>query len=195
MGVTGLTLSGFLVLAAAGPSAAAENTSAYTKLDLDKCRAQPTDPDDPVQTGIWLCSGYAGIKVRAEEADLRFYVSYGARADQEPAAHQTVPAFNTIGETVEWRLDGKQRPIATILRFHTGSDDTSAGSTLVVTRLGPPGGGLPRRLCRCGRQSAGERDCPRRRGQGRGRFQLRKGRGAFLRHRWRADPVVTDGVI
>jgi hypothetical protein len=140
MGVTGLTLSGFLLLAAAGPSAAAENTSAYTKLDLDKCRAQPTDPDDPVQTGIWLCSGYAGIKVRAEEADLRFYVSYGARADQEPAAHQTVPAFNTIGETVEWRLDGKQRPIATILRFHTGSDDTSAGSTLVVTRLGPPGG-------------------------------------------------------
>ena len=135
-----LSLVALLVLA----TPAAANSSAYTPLALDKCRALPTDPDDPLAGGAWLCTGYRGIVVRVEENDERVYVSYGPHAADEPAASETLPAFNDVGETIEWRLDGSGRPFATIFRFHTGSED-NRGSSLVVTRLAPPG-----HVCRVG---------------------------------------------
>lgn len=118
--------------------------SAYTKLDLANCRQEPLDPDDPLGGGIWWCEGYAGIPVRVAEGDLRFLVSFGEKAADELAAGQTPPAFNTIGTTLEWRLErdrsnGNLSPVATILRYFTDSGTGEKGQVLVVTKLGGPG--------------------------------------------------------
>jgi hypothetical protein len=133
-------------LAAAPLPAAAETiTSAYTKLDLAACAAIPPHPDDPLESGAWECDGYAGVPVYVSEGDLRFFVSFGPNAKDEPAAGETLPQFNNIGPTLEWRIAGG-RPFATILRFFVDPGDGSARTqVLVVTRLGPPGS-----VCRVG---------------------------------------------
>jgi hypothetical protein len=132
-------LSLFLPLLAAIP-AAAENLSVYSKIDLDACREIPPAPDDPLESGAWWCDGYAGIPVYVSEGDLRFFVSYGENAPDELAAKTTLPAFNHIGETIEWRLDPDGRPFATILRFFTETGDGAPDDqVLVLTRLGGPG--------------------------------------------------------
>ena len=136
----------FLVLyvVAATPAIAGDYDSAYTKLDLGQCRQEAPDPEDPLSGGVWWCAGHAGIPVRVAEGDLRFLVSFGANAAGEPAASETLPQFNRIGTTLEWRLeaspaDGRWRPVATILRYFTQGDLDSEGQVLVVTKLGPPG--------------------------------------------------------
>jgi hypothetical protein len=139
-----------LVILVAGLAAAAPSLadglfeSAYTKLDLAACRSEPPNPDDPVAGGTWWCEGYGGIPVRVAEGDLRFLVSFGANAAEEPAAGETLPAFNTIGTTLEWRLErdrsnGSLTPVATILRYFTDSGTGEKGQVLVVTKLGAPG--------------------------------------------------------
>jgi hypothetical protein len=99
----------------------------------------PVDPEDPVADGRWRCKEYGGIYVLVDQSDERTTVSYGKQPDKEPAATQTMPAFNHVGEKLEWRLDAKGHPLATILRFITEPSEAPRGSTLVVTRLGPPG--------------------------------------------------------
>ena len=132
-------LSLCLILLAIAP-AAAGNRSAYTRLDLDECREVPPAADDPLQSGAWWCDGYAGIPVYVSEGDLRFFVSYGEAAREERAARTTLPPFNRIGETIEWRLGPDGRPFATIHRFFTASGDGSPeGQVLVLTRLGSRG--------------------------------------------------------
>jgi hypothetical protein len=132
-------LSLLLPLVAAIP-AAAENLSAYSKVNLDACRAIPPAPDDPLESGAWWCDGHAGIPVYVSEGDLRFFVSYGESAPDELAAKTTLPAFNHIGETIEWRLASDGRPFATILRFFTSTGDGAPdGQVLVITKLGGPG--------------------------------------------------------
>src|SRR5262249_13252724 len=144
-----LTLALVLFMALPALAGEAGNRSVYTSLVLDKCRALPVDPGDPVANGRWRCHGYAGIDVHVDQSDERTTVSYGKQPDNEPAASQTMPAFNHVGETLEWRLGAKGRPIATILRFITEPNGAPKGSTLVVTRLGPPGS-----ICWVGRVDA-----------------------------------------
>jgi hypothetical protein len=132
-------LSLVLLLLAAAP-ASAENASAYTRLDLDACREIPPAADDPLQSGAWWCEGYGGMKVYVSEGDLRFFVSYGESAAEELAAQTTLPAFNHVGQTIEWRVGADGTPFATILRFFTSTGDgTPDGQVLVLTRLGAPG--------------------------------------------------------
>jgi hypothetical protein len=116
------------------PAAAAEEiASVYTPLKLDKCK--DVTPEDAKDYGtVWRCGGYGGIDVRVAEGDLRIFVSYGPKAETQTAAYETLPQFNSIGETLEWRLAGG-KPFATILRFRWDSDN-GEGSTLVVTKLG-----------------------------------------------------------
>lgn len=114
-------------------AAAEEISSAYTTLKAGDCKdATPLDAGG--YGSVFTCKGYDGVDVRVAEGDLRMFVSYGAAAAKQTAAEQTLPQFNTIGDTLEWRLaDGK--PFATILRFRWDSDN-GQGSTLVVTKLG-----------------------------------------------------------
>ncbi|MCP4380631.1 MAG: hypothetical protein GY798_04290 [Hyphomicrobiales bacterium] len=126
------------------PALAADSvTSAYTNIDLATCRQEPVDPDDPLQSGVWWCAGYGAIPVRVAEGDLRFLVSYGIDAAGEMAASQTLPAFNHIGQTLEWRLRPEApdlwSPFATILRFFPDLGDGETGQVLVITKLGGSG--------------------------------------------------------
>jgi hypothetical protein len=120
--------------------AAAGNLSAYTKINLAECREIPPAPDDPLQSGAWWCEGYEGVPVYVSEGDLRFFVSYGDNAQDELAAKTTLPSFNHIGETIEWRLTPDGKHFATILRFFTSpGDGAPEGQVLVITKLGGPG--------------------------------------------------------
>jgi hypothetical protein len=139
--VLGLAVSLSIV---AGQAIAQGYESAYTKLELDQCQQQPLNPEDPVDGGIWWCEGYDGMPVRVAEGDLRYLVSFGANAVTEPAAGETLPQFNRIHTTLEWRLainpaDGRRTPIATILRYFTQNDTGREGQVLVITKIGGPG--------------------------------------------------------
>ncbi len=120
------------------PAMAQQFDSAYTKLDTDKCTLLTSDN----LGGSWFCPGYKGIPVYVAEGDLRMFVSYGANAEYEMAAHQTFGPFNDINETLEWRLVKTRsgwKPFATILHFFLQYGDGSQpdGQILVVTSLAP----------------------------------------------------------
>lgn len=137
------TVGAALLVAAVTTGAAAQVQSAYTPLDLDKCRhSRGKQVED---YGHWRCRGYGGVPVHVGAGDQRSYVSFGRNAGNEPAAEQTLAAFNSTGKALEWRLhrdaDGRLRPFATILRWNTtvsGDDgEPVRGQVLVVTRMGP----------------------------------------------------------
>ena len=86
-----------------------------------------------------ICPGYDGIDVRVAEGDLRIFVSYGPGAATQTAAYETVPQFNTIGDTLEWRGAKGRRQAGRRSPPSFASDGmrtTRQGSTLVVTKLG-----------------------------------------------------------
>ncbi len=113
-------------------------SSAYTKVKLEQCQVfEAPSEGEGTFGGSWICGGYAGIPVYVAEGDLRMFVSFGADADNEPAAGQTLPNFNSVNETLEWRLSNG-RPFATILRwFPDKGDGGKLGSILIVTQLVP----------------------------------------------------------
>ncbi|MEP4031442.1 hypothetical protein [Roseibium polysiphoniae] len=117
---------------------AATIDSAYTKIKLDECQLQeaPTT-DEGTFGGSWLCAGYKGMPVYVAEGDLRMFVSFGIGAEGERAAEQTLPNFDTVNETLEWRLrDG--RAFATILRwFIDNPEGGKPGNILIVTQVVP----------------------------------------------------------
>jgi len=123
-----------LVLAGTAPALAAFE-SAYTDVNLDECSIIETSDFG----SVWACAGYKGTPVRIAEGDLRFFVSYGFGAEDEPAAGQTPPPFNTLGPKIEWRLSnasGAWKPVATIVRYFVSKGDgASEGQILVVTQL------------------------------------------------------------
>jgi hypothetical protein len=132
-----------LILALSGAvsaALAAGADSAYTKLRLETCRQIETASDEGTFGGAWECPGYQGQAVYVAEGDLRMFVSFGPFAADEPAASQTLPNFNTVNETLEWRLHGGT-PVATILRWFPSLDEGArTGSVLIVTQLQPGGG-------------------------------------------------------
>lgn len=133
------------------PLNAAEISSTYTELNLDECvllsnadlgLPELTEEEMGVSGGRFLCAGYNNSVVFVAEGDLRMFVSYGGQAMQERAASQTLPQFNTINSTLEWRVTnqtGNWVPFATILRWETQVGDGSApdGEVLIVTKLEP----------------------------------------------------------
>jgi hypothetical protein len=138
-------LFGVMVAALAAGAAQAETlASAYTPLDLDKCRHTPGKAEEDY--GDWRCKGFAGIAVHVSAGDQRTYVSFGRRAKNELAARQTLASFNGEGDKIEWRgvrtKAGKVKPFAAIMRWSTAvssGDEPVKGAVLVVTRLAPDG--------------------------------------------------------
>lgn len=124
----------------AQPAQAARYDSIYTDLNLDDCLVLNADDFG----ASFACPGYKGYPLWVAEGDLRFFVSYGFGAPDEMAASQTLPAFNTVHSTLEWRLtdaSGAWKPFATILRWFTqtgdGTDGVPDGEILVVTKIAP----------------------------------------------------------
>lgn len=118
------------------PAQAADIDSTYTQLDLDECLVLKADDFG----ASFACPGYKGFPLLVAEGDLRFFVSYGFGAPDEVAASQTLPQFNYVHSTLEWRLtnaSGAWKPFATILRWFTQAGDGSSpdGEVLVVTKI------------------------------------------------------------
>ena len=137
------------ILAIAGAARAEDIVSVTTPLDLKKCRHLPGNMEEE-DYGSWRCRGYGGISVFVSAGDQRTTISFGRNAEQQPAARQTLAAFNGEGDSIEWRAlrdkNGKLKPFATIMRLSVTKSAEGAlveGGVLVVTRLGPP-------VCRVG---------------------------------------------
>jgi hypothetical protein len=134
--ITALGLA--LAMLGAAPALAQSGfESAYTDLNLDDCLVISSDDFG----SVWACPGYKGYPLRVAEGDLRFFLSYGFGAEDEPAAEQTAPPFNTLGPKIEWRLSnasGRFMPIATIVRYLTEKEGGEGqGQVLAVTQLVP----------------------------------------------------------
>jgi hypothetical protein len=137
-----LVMFAFAVLVAS-PAAAQTIESAFTDFDVGKCRHIPGEVEEDY--GEWHCKGYGGMPVWMGAADQRVMISFGRRAKEEPAAHQTLASFNGEGKKIEWRIGrsgNQKRPFAAIMRWSTTKPDDKGGQVrgevLVVTRL-PPG--------------------------------------------------------
>ena len=104
-------------------------TSAYTKLDLDRCRQ--TDKGDVPEWSSWRCRGYAGIPLFVQNGDERYDVDAGRDDGQDLFA----AAFDYPGSTVEWRLS-KGRPFAIIYRLSSANPDLPKSSRLIVETIG-----------------------------------------------------------
>ncbi|NVK34673.1 MAG: hypothetical protein HWE23_09355 [Rhodobacteraceae bacterium] len=114
--------------------AAGQIESAYTKVILDDCTFVAAEEVSSTYAGYFTCEGYKGMPMAIAEGDLRMFVSFGTSAREEVAYSQTLPMFNTINETFEWRLlDGK--PFATILRWFTDDGLGATGQVLVVSQI------------------------------------------------------------
>ena len=135
-----LTFSALIVFAAS--SAGAQTIeSAFTDFHLKKCRHTPGKVEEDY--GEWRCKGYANIPIYMTAGDQRVMISFGPRADKEPAARQTLASFNGEGKRIEWRIDKiSGKAFATIMRWSTtkpgDNGDPIPGEMMVVTRL-PPG--------------------------------------------------------
>ena len=129
------------------PMAASANSSAYTKLDLDHCTSISDEPDG----GIMKCAGYKDYPAYFAEGDLRQSMRYGPAADDLiKESFESFSNFNSVGKTIEWRLDGSGRPVAAIQRWFTDGIDPKTGESshenggqvLVISRVAQKDDGL-----------------------------------------------------
>jgi hypothetical protein len=120
---------GLLALASSLPAQPARITSAYTRLDIDKCIR--LDRDDVPESASWRCRGYAGIPLFVQNGDERYDVDAG----KEDADDLFASRFDYPGSTVEWRLN-RGKPFAIIYRLTSASRDEPKSSRLIVETVG-----------------------------------------------------------
>jgi hypothetical protein len=144
----GIHLASALTALIATTIAALANDSAYTTIPDDIGTCETLSVDDEVGGGSWRCPGYKDYAVTLAEGDLRMSVAYGELNTRSQEAWQSFGIFNSIGRTVEWRLDATGTPFATILRWKTDGIDGDGnmnealgGQVLVVSKVGQPGTG------------------------------------------------------
>lgn len=109
--------------------------SVYTSLALEDCEVLETYEESGGR--LWRCDGYQDIPLYVTDEDARFDVDAGV-----PNAEWTTAGrpFNSIGDTVEWRLHGG-KPVAAILRYNFMTDgiDPTRTSELAVSAIGREG--------------------------------------------------------
>jgi hypothetical protein len=117
------------------PAGAAEASSVYSTFELKTCKVLSRDRE----TGgvIQRCNGSGGFQIFVAEDDLRFFVGFGPNGRKQRAFEQTLSPFNSINQTVEFRLrPDNKHPFAAILRYRTaGEDGRETGQVLVVTKI------------------------------------------------------------
>jgi hypothetical protein len=118
-------------LASLAPAAAAlPPSSRYTILDLRRCRTLEVIPEGASVRR--RCPGLAGIPLFVNEGDDRSEIDAGF----DDGVWESLPAFNTIGDRVEWRLSGG-RPFAIIYRLRVAATEgAGASSALIVEAIG-----------------------------------------------------------
>lgn len=139
---------GAVILAA--PLAVTAAESVYTDTGIDACENLLKNPDQvdiDMGTISVKCAGYKGYAFYFDEYDVRQSTYFGyLNADILRAAGETFAVFNHIGDKIEWRLDDRGVPRATILRYTMENPDPKTsqpdkafyGQVLVVSRVGQP---------------------------------------------------------
>lgn len=134
----------------AAPLSLHAGQSVYTNTKLDACEDLVTDPSQIEQdmgVASYKCAGYKDYPFWFDEEDVRQSTYFGYLSDDIlRAAGETFAVFNHIGDKIEWRLDDKGVPRATILRYFmehqnpetTELDKAFYGQVLVVSRVGQP---------------------------------------------------------
>jgi hypothetical protein len=113
-------------------------TSAYTKLDWERCKivrtGQGKHPSEDWK--FRRCDGYAGIPIFWTYDDGRDDIDAGVEND---AGFISGP-MHSLGQTPEWRLaDGKAFAIIYRVESHPAGVDHKTWSRLIVATVGEPG--------------------------------------------------------
>lgn len=108
----------------ADPEAASIGRSAFTELDMDRCRVIEENKEEGP---YWRrrCSGPGNWRVEWSESDLlqdlTLISSDGRHADLRLSDLVAKGAFNSLGETIEWRGDDPTKPEALIVRMNVAN--------------------------------------------------------------------------
>jgi hypothetical protein len=132
-----------ILLTVAAPATAQHATSAYTPLNTNRCQVLSRIVEG--ESISWRCPGRDGIALYVNSGDGRYELDAGVADDE----WRSIPAFNQIGNTVEWRLRGG-RPFAVIYRLTSVDPATDPNSMLIVETIGRAG----RPGCEVGRVNA-----------------------------------------
>jgi hypothetical protein len=135
-----------LMVAAAVPTSAQDFASLYSSTANRNCKKVDAAKDGEGGWSIWLCDGIGGYVARVTEDDLRMTVSIGRNlkdAANAPASKHQFAPFNSVHDTLEWRMS-KGQPFATIQRWFLADVENSDKSgkpgqaaMLIITRLSP----------------------------------------------------------
>lgn len=104
-------------------------TSDYSTLDFDDCTVTREAAEG--HSVDYRCPGRAGLPLLLHDGDGRYDLDAGVRNDE----FQSIGAFNSIGTTIEWRLD-EGRPIAVIFRLNDATMEDRGRSVLAVEKVG-----------------------------------------------------------
>lgn len=104
-------------------------SSDYTDFSLGDCRVTARAEEG---VGVdYICPGRGDIALFAHDGDGRMDLNAGVRNDR----FQSLGAFNSIGDSVEWRMkDGV--PFAIIFRYRDDSEQGGGRTVLAVERIG-----------------------------------------------------------
>lgn len=143
-------LSALIAVSATSSASAQQNASQYTSVATKGCKKfESTKVSGDEIAATFDCKGMPGYAVVVGEDDLRTVVAIGfnrMHAKDQPSFGQGFAPFNSVHDTLEWRVDAKtKKPFATIQRWfiadNANLDKDSRPKTvglLVVTRI-PPG--------------------------------------------------------
>lgn len=124
------------VVAAAPPEG---RVSRFSKLTEANCKIKETIEE----TGDWVrtCPGVAGFTLEWSSSDLRDDLDLIAGGKSHSLNLTTLVgkgAFNSLGETLEWRGPAGQAPDVLVTRvFVSGPDGKADSGRLAIARLGP----------------------------------------------------------
>lgn len=142
------TLPALILLCLGAPAQAA--SSVYTDAAIDKgCEnvGTPTPEDADMGNVSLKCRGYQDYAFYFNAYDNRESTYFGHLSkDILDGAGETFEMFNYIGSKIEWRLDDRGVPRATILRYMLQNlnpetydpDKAHEGQVLVISRVGQP---------------------------------------------------------
>lgn len=118
-----------LAASAAAPAKGPVITSAYTDLNLDRCKQ--IERLEEGDWAVWRCPGFAGVPIFIESGDLRYDIDAGTRDKDELWSGP----FDDIPKRVEWRLKGG-KPFALIYRLTVATPEHPRTSRLLVEKIG-----------------------------------------------------------
>lgn len=124
-----LAYAALATIAAAAPAKGPAITSAYTDLNLDRCKQ--LEHGEEGDWSVWRCPGIAGVSIYIESGDGRYDIDAGTRDKDELWSGP----FDDIQKRVEWRLKGG-KPFALIYRLTIATPEPPRTSRLLVEKVG-----------------------------------------------------------